>query len=281
MAVAALLLLGACAAFTRPAERPEGEAALTINGSDTMVHLVSTWAEAYMNTHSGGGVSVTGGGSGTGIAALLNRTTDLCMASREIKAEEEALARDLGLELEEIAVGLDAIVPVVHPGNPVSTLTMEQLRLIYNGTYRRWSEVGGPDERILLYSRESSSGTYVFFQEFVLNKEDFSTAARLMPATSTIVRAVTADAWSIGYVGLGYLENAGDRIKALSIARDAESPAVYPTLETVQSGEFPISRALLFYAALPKSSEALSFSTFCLSPQGQQLALESGYVPVN
>jgi len=253
---------------------------VTIKGSDTMVHLVSSWAEAFMNKNKDAEVSVTGGGSGTGIAAMINGTTDICAASRDMKAKEIKLAEAKGLKPLEHIVARDGIAVVVNPKNPVGTLSVEQIGKIYTGAYTNWNQVGGPDKPILVLSRESSSGTYVFFQEHVLGKADFTTNARLMPATSAIIQSVGTDQWAIGYVGLGYAAEAGDKIKMLAVKEKAESPAVMPSEETVTSGEYSIARPLYLYTKGEPTGVLKDFIDFCKSPDGQKIVVETGYVAV-
>jgi phosphate transport system substrate-binding protein len=253
---------------------------ITVKGSDTMVHLVSSWAEAFMRANPDIEVSVTGGGSGTGIAALLNGTTDICAASRKIKNDELFLAIDKAINPHEIAVARDGIAVVVNPANPVSELSMEQLALIFTGSSPRWSGFGGPDEEIIVFSRESSSGTYVFFQEHVLNKKDYMADAKLLPATSAIIQSAATDKWAIGYVGLGYALSAGDKVKIIAVKADEKSPAVIPSEETVRSGRYAIARPLYLYlSGLPKGT-VKSFIDFCLSDKGQEIVKQTGYVPV-
>ncbi len=277
----ALLPLAGCPRTAPAGDVPgaaSGSSMLTIKGSDTMVHLVTAWAEAYMKAHPEAQVSVTGGGSGTGIAALLNGTTDVCMASRTMKAQELDLAKQQGLVPAEHDVARDGIAVVVHPDNPVKELTLDQLRQLYNGTLTRWSEVGGPDQPVQLLSRESSSGTYVFFNEHVLKKDDFAANARLMPSTAAIVQAVEQDAWSIGYVGLGYLE--GDAVRPIALKPSADAPGVLPSVETVQRGDYALARPLHLYTPGAPGALARDFIAFALSQEGQRIVQESGYVPV-
>jgi len=280
---ALLVMLSACSRESAQEEAKTGGQTtyLTVKGSDTMVHLVSTWAEEYMKTHSGMEVSVTGGGSGTGIAALINGTTDICAASREMKESERARIAQGGSQAVETVVARDGIALVVNPHNPVEELTIEQLRKIYTGAYTQWSQVGGPAQDIIVLSRESSSGTYVFFQEHVLNKEDYAQTARLMPATSAIIQAVTTDRWAIGYVGIGYAVEAGERVKIVRVKADASSPAVTPSDATVKSGEYSIARPLYLYTKGAPTGAAKGFVDFCLSAEGQRIVRETGYVPIN
>lgn len=253
---------------------------ITIKGSDTMVHLVSSWAEAYMKVNPKSDVSVTGGGSGTGIAALLNGTTDICMSSREIKPKELEQAKEKNIAPEEFVVARDGLAIVVNSENPVSMLTVEQIGKIYTGEYNNWKQVGGPDKPIVVLSRESSSGTYVYFQEHVLKKSDFTKEARLMPSTSAIMQSVSQDTWAIGYVGLGYALESKGEVKILSVKESEDSEAILPSVETVQSGSYTISRPLHFYTNGVPSGEVKKIIDFCLSNEGQQIVLNSGYVPM-
>ncbi|MFQ6677991.1 MAG: PstS family phosphate ABC transporter substrate-binding protein [Fidelibacterota bacterium] len=259
----------------------KGNNYITIKGSDTMVHLASNWAEAYMKTHPAVNISVTGGGSGTGIAALLNGTTDICIASRKIKSKELELAKEKGLQPDEIITARDGIAVVVNPGNPITSLTIEQIGKIYTGAYTNWTQVSGPDKPIIVLSRESSSGTYVFFQKRVMNKKDYTRNAMLMPSTSAIVQSVAQDEWAIGYVGLGYALGAGAIVKMLAVKEAIDSQAIIPAVETVQSGAYAIARPLHFYTDGVATGTAKNFVDFVLSGEGQKIVLETGYVPVN
>jgi phosphate transport system substrate-binding protein len=272
-----LVGVGGFAGLTVAAERPKP---ISIKGSDTMVQLVSSLAEAFMNKFPEADISVTGGGSGTGIAALLNGTTDICSASRDMKEKEIADARAKGIEPTPNVVARDGIAVIVNPANPISELTQEQIAKIYTGAYTRWNQLGGPDQKIIVLSRESSSGTYVFFQEHVLKMKDYTVEARLMPATSAIVQSVGADKWAIGYVGLGYAAEAKGKVKILAVKADEKSPAVVPSEETVISGTYSIARPLYLYTKGVPTGSAKAFVDFCLSPDGQKIAVETGYVPV-
>jgi len=251
---------------------------LTIKGSDTMVHLVTYWAEAYMKVHPNAQISVTGGGSGTGIAAMLNGTTDLAMASRKVKPKETELAKDQGVSFNEIIVARDGIAVAVHPENPVSELTLDQLRQIFNGTLRNWSQVGGQDEEIQVLSRESNSGTYVFFNEHVLMKDNYGQAVRLMPSNAAIVQSLSQDRFSIGYVGLAYAEGAA--VKVIGVKKDKETAGITPSLETVSDGSYPIARPLHIYSNGEPAGLAKDFIDFALSQNGQDIVRETGYIPL-
>ena len=273
----ALALISGC---SRQDDRDTEKRFITIKGSDTMVYLMSNWAEAFMQRNPGMEVSVTGGGSGTGIAALLNGTTDICAASRKIKNKELQLALQKNIHPHEIAVARDGIAVAVNPDNPVNELTLEQLSKIFTDKSFRWSDVGGADEEILVLSRESSSGTYVFFQEMVLKKQDFMQDAKLMPATSAIIQSVSTDKLAIGYVGLGYALAAKDKVKIISVKADDNSPAVMPSDQTVKSGQYPIARPLFMYLNGEPQGTVKKFMDFCLSAAGQKVVTDTGYVAV-
>ena len=181
----------------------------------------------------------------------------------------------------EIPVARDGIVLIVHPQNPVNSLTIDQLRLIYTGKISNWKEVGGLDNPIILLSRESSSGTFVFFQEHVLNKEDFSNSARLLAGTSALVQAVAADRGAIAYVGLGFAAEAKGTIKTLGVQAAGQTGPVLPSEESVRSGAYAVSRPLFFYTNGAPNDTAKKFIDFCLSPAGQKIVRETGYVPVS
>jgi phosphate transport system substrate-binding protein len=274
----ALVLLPGC---SRPDDQAGSEENyITVKGSDTMVHLVSSWAEDFMKGEPDTEVSVTGGGSGTGIAALINLTTDICAASRKIKNDEEMLAAQKNIHPKEIIVASDGIVVVVNPENPISELTIEQLGKIFTGEYARWSDIGGSDKQIVVLSRESSSGTYTFFQEMVLKKQDYTTKAKLLPATSAIIQSASSDKWAIGYVGLGYALAAKDKVKIIAVKVDDKSSSVMPSGQTVKSGQYPISRPLYLYFNSEKEGKVKKFVDFCLSDEGQSIVTETGYVAI-
>lgn len=253
---------------------------VTIKGSDTMLHLATNWSESLMDSNPNTDISVTGGGSGTGIAALFNGTTDICIASRKIKSKEIDKALDMNLAINEYVVARDGIAIAVNPENPIDNLSIEQIGKIYTGAYTNWSQLGGPDEGIIVLSRESSSGTYVFFQKRVMNKKDYTANALLMPSTSAIMQSVNQDKWAIGYVGLGYALSATDKIKILSVyEKDGENPVI-PSVKSVQSGDYVIARPLHMYTNGKPSGLVKEIIDFCLSEKGQEIVLATGYVPV-
>lgn len=252
---------------------------LQVKGSDTLVHVSSGWAENFMKANPDIEVSVTGGGSGTGIAALINGTADLANASRPIKDKEIKLAKENGVNPMEWVVGMDGIGVIVNPKNPINELTMDQIKNIFTGKAENWKTVGGPNKGIVLYTRDSSSGTFAFFQEHVLGKDDYSVKARRMPSNSAIVQSVADDKYAIGYVGLGYVTEAGDRVKALLVKADDKSKGVEPTVATVKDGTYPISRALLVYSNGQPKGDVKEFVDFMLSEAGQKVVLDMGFVP--
>ncbi len=261
-----------------PSKEKAQQQALTVKGSDTMVQLAQAWAEAFMQEHPEIAVSVTGGGSNTGIAALMNRGTDICNSSREIAASEKEAAKAKGLDLQEFVVGQDALAVVVHPQNPVSELSLAQLKDIFTGKIKNWKEVGGTDKAIVLNSRETSSGTYVFFQEHVLGKGvPFASTAMLQPATSQIVATVAQDTGGIGYVGLGYVT---DQVKALKLKKDDSSPAVAPNVADVLNKTYPLARPLFEYTAGRPSGAAKVWLDWVLSTKGQAIVKKLDFVPI-
>ena len=274
LAVGVLLIVSGCS-------RPQTSAqsgSIMIKGSDTMVNLMSNMAEAFMREHKHINVAVTGGGSGTGIAALINGTTQLCASSRKMNAKEMQQARAQNVLPIEHAIGLDGLAVMVNPSNSVSELSLEQLRKIYTGEYTNWRDVGGPTQEIVLLSRESNSGTYVYFQEHVLNKQDYSPKARLLPSTAAVVQSVSADLGAIGYGGLAYAENPG--VKMVKVKTDADTPGVTPTMENVLNGSYPISRPLFLYTNGQPAGATQEFVSYAAGPQGQAIVEQTGYIPL-
>ena len=251
---------------------------ITIKGSDTMVILGQRWAETYMKEHPDKRVQVTGGGSGTGIAALINGGTDICEASRPMKDKEKDMVRKRhGKDVSEIPVALDGIAIYVPESSPIQTITLAQLKSIYTGTINNWRDVGGKDQRIVVYSRENNSGTYVFFKEHVLNNEDFARDVQTLPGTAAVVNAVSKDPASVGYGGIAYASG----IRALAVKSDDTSEAIRPTMETVEAGKYPLSRNLYFYTVGPPAGEVKAFIDWVLSPEGQKICEAVGYYPLN
>lgn len=249
-----------------------------VKGSDTMVNLMSALAEAYMKAHPNAQISVTGGGSGTGISALINGTTEVCASSRSWKPEEIKLAQDKGKTPTEFTIGLDGLAVIVNPANPTRELSLEQIAKIYTGQYTKWSDVGGPDKPIVVLSRESNSGTYVYFQEHVLNKADFATTVRLMPSSGAIIQALKDDQWAIGYAGVAYGENSG--VQILKVKKTADAPAVFPSEAAVHDGSYPISRPLFLFTSGMPDGEIKNFIDWCTTAEGQKIVVETGYMTI-
>ncbi len=214
--------------------------AITVKGSDTLVRLGQRWAEEYMKTHPGAVIQVSGGGSGTGIAALINGGTDVCEASRDMKEQEYKNAEAKGIKPYRISVALDGISVYLNDVNPVTTLNLDQLKGIYTGAITNWKDVGGPDHIIILYGRENNSGTYAFFKEHVLKNEDYADKTQTLPGTAAVVNAVSKDKFGIGYGGIAW----GSGVKYAAVKKTDTSKAILPSIETVSNGTYPISREL-------------------------------------
>ena len=251
-------------------------AAVTVKGSDTMVILAQRWAEAYMQKNPAKKIQVTGGGSGTGIAALINGTTEVANASRSMKDAEKKKLRDrYGNLPAETSVAKDGVAFYVNETNPVQQLTMEQLRGIYEGEIENWKDVGGPDAPIVVYSRENSSGTYVFVKEVVLDNGDYTPRAQTLPGTAAVVNAVSREKHGIGYGGGAYAKG----VKELKVV-GKDGQGHLPTAENVKSGKYPLARDLYMYTRSKPSGEVKEFIDFCLSPEGQAIVTKVGYFPV-
>jgi phosphate transport system substrate-binding protein len=256
---------------------------LQIKGSDTMVNLAQAWAEKYMEADPQNFISVTGGGSGTGLASLVSGTCDIAMSSREIKAKEIELAEKKDIHPFEIKAALDGLAVVVNPKNTVDKLTLAQLADIFTGKITNWKDVGGHDGKIVILSREVNSGTHVYFKEHVLRKnnpngtEEFAPSALMLSSSQAIADEVAGNIDAIGYYGMGYIS---PKQKAVSIAPDANSEYVAPTIENVISGHYPISRPLYLYTKGQPTGTVKKFIDFALSQQGQKIVIETDFVPV-
>ena len=273
--IALLTVLGMLAAAgTLLAQRRN----ITVKGSDTLVILGQRWAEDYMKKNPGISIQVTGGGSGTGIAALINGTTDVAESSRPMKPKEIAdVKAKQGKDTLELPVAVDGLAVYVHKTNPVNELTLAQLKAIYTGATKNWKEVGGNDERIILYSRENNSGTYVYFKEHVLENADYFPTAQTLPGTAAVINAVAKDRRGIGYGGIAY----GEGVKHLRVKKDANSPAVEPSMENVLSAQYPISRHLYWYLAGQPTGDLRAFAEWVVSKEGQEVVEKVGYYPLN
>ncbi len=249
---------------------------ITVKGSDTLVILAQRWAEVYMKSHPEVAIQVTGGGSGTGISALINGSTDICDASRPMKQSEiDKLKERYGSLGVEIRCAKDGITVYLNDANPVKELSIKQLGGIFTGKIKNWKEVGGPDADIKLYGRENSSGTYVFFQENVV-KGDYAPSCQTLPGTAAVVNAVKNDKYGIGYGGAAYSKG----IKQCLVKKDDKSTAYPPNTETIKNGTYPISRYLYMYLRNRPSGDIKNYIDWILGPEGQKLVVEAGYFPV-
>ncbi len=253
-------------------------------GSDTIVNLALAWAEAYQEIRPNVRLSVTGGGSGTGIAALINGTVDIANASRRIKPEEQADAEANGVTPTEFIIARDAIAVIINHENPVDNLTLQLISDIYSGKINNWSEVGGEDRPIVRLSRETNSGTHVYFLENVLRLGDaqsetlFSVDTLLLPSSEGITAEVRQNPNAIGYDGLGYVT---DDVKVVAVGISIDGPFLYPSAETVNSNLYPIARDLYMYTAGEPSGDIKEYLDWILSPQAQEIVTKLGFVPVS
>ncbi|MFC1957722.1 PstS family phosphate ABC transporter substrate-binding protein [Chloroflexota bacterium] len=266
----------------------EGElyGSIKVIGSNTVTPLTSVWAEDFMKLHPRVRIAVSGPGSGAGIAALINGTADICQASREIKKTEIEQARTNGIEPYEIQVATDALSVVVNPDNMVSELTIKQLSAIYIGEITNWKEVGGKDASIVVISRDTNSGTHVFFKEHVVQMAglpssdkglEYSPKVLFLPSTEQGVSEVAKNPNAIFYPGLGYVT---EEVKPLAIKRTADLPGVLPSVQTALDDTYPIARPLLFYTDGTPTGVIKTFIDYCLSTEGQAKVTEVGYVPL-
>jgi phosphate transport system substrate-binding protein len=287
--VLSLILLFTLSACVQPVDNTASEEAvegraIQNKGSDTLVNLALAWAEAYQSVQPDVSIAVTGGGSGTGIAALINGTVDIANASRAMKEEEIAQAQANGFDPVEIRVAIDALAVIVHPDNPVDRLTIQQLSDIYTGRIVNWKDVGGSDAPIVLLSRETNSGTHVYFLEQVVrqgdkeNEDIFAPQTLLMPSSVGITSEIRRNPNAIGYDGLGYVT---EHEKVLAIAKDENSPYVLPTTETGADGSYPLARFLFMYTAGEPEGSIAEYIDWIKGPEGQAIVAELGFVPLN
>jgi phosphate transport system substrate-binding protein len=281
LTIIAAVLLAGCGRNTEPGGE---QGFIQVKGSDTMVNAAQKVAEEFMKEHPSILVAVTGGGSGIGIAALIDKNTDVADASREMKPKEIETARARGVNPKEITVAYDGVALIVNNTNPVDKLTIQDLHDIFTGKATNWRQFGGKDLRIVTLSREVSSGTHMYFKEDVIqlgksdSPEEFSRDTLLLTSSQAIVEEVAGNEAAIGYLGMGYLS---DRTKTLQIAKDKDSPFYLPDMEHVLKKTYPLSRPLFMYTNGEPQGAVKTFIDFTLSPKGQQQFVETGFVPVS
>jgi len=280
-----MLVIGvAIGGFALIGPEAQGQNMIQVKGSDSEVNLVQRLAEVFMQKNPAVKIGVTGGGSGTGIAALINKQTDIANSSREMQPKEEETAKGAGVQPFRIVIATDAISIITHPSNQVSKLTLEQVGKIFKGEITNWKEVGGKDAKISLYGRQSNSGTFVFLRDFVL-KGDYSPNMKAMNGNAQIAEAVKRDAEGIGYVAVGYVVNEKEEvmegIKIVDVAKDAKSTAYTPAkMENVMSLKYPITRPLNHYTNGKPAGGVLDFLRFEISDEGQKIVRKEGFFPV-
>lgn len=250
---------------------------LTIKGSDTVLPIAQKTSEQFMKTSAGSSITVVGGGSGTGITALMDGNTDIAMSSRDLKSEEILKLKSKGIMHQSEIVGIDALAVIVHKENSVEKLTREQLEGIFTGTIKNWSELGGPDLEIVCYSRENSSGTYEFFKEHVMNKKNYASSVLNMPATGAIVQSVSQTKGAIGYIGMAYITA---EVKSVQVSYDGGQQFYAPNFENAMNKTYPISRPLFYFYKENPGPELKAYLDYCLSAEGQALVKEIGFLPV-
>lgn len=282
--LALVLLSVSCSSTSSSQTSQQAVAYIENKGSDTIVNLALAWAEYYQADYSDVRISVTGGGSGTGIAALINGTVDIANASRQIKKEEIEEAQSNGIDPVEFVIARDAIAVIVNPENPVKELTLQQISDIYSGEITNWNEVGGDDRPIVRLSRETNSGTHVYFLETVLrlgekeNKTLFSMNTLLLPSSEGIIAEVRQNPNAIGYDGLGYVP---EDLKMIAIAKEAGGGYVLPSIETVNDSTYPIARDLYMYTAgEPTGTVKIYLEWIITSDAAQGIVKELGFVPI-
>ncbi len=278
------MFLVACGGtFGKTNSQPATSTYIQNKGSDTIVNLALAWAEKYQAEHPDVSISVTGGGSGTGIAALLNKTVDIANASRQMQAEEIKQAKANGFDPVEFVVARDAIAVIVNPTNPVSRLTLQQISDIYSGKFDNWSQVGGQDRPIVRLSREVNSGTHVYFRDTVIrlgdpnNKTLFATDTLLLPSSEGIISELRQNPNAIGYDGLGYVPT---DLKVVAVAKDATSPYILPSIATVNDKSYPVARDLYMYTAGQPAGAVKAYLGWIVSPEAQTIVANLGFVPI-
>lgn len=286
IAISASLIFFGC----KKTDQPE-QTVISIKGSDTMVNLAQKWAEVYMQKNPNISIQVTGGGSGTGVAALLNATTDIAVSSRELKESELKLAQEKGVDPRAYEVALDGIAVIVHPDNQIDSITVQQVSDIFTGKIKNWNQLGSDNLPVTLYGRENSSGTYEFFKEHVLGKDksgtqlDYATSTQVLQGTAALGEAIARDIKGIGYGGVGYFAERQD-IKILYVKADDNSPAIAPAqngkvnYDAIWTGDYSVSRYLYAFTDGKPKDEVQAFMDFIVSDEGQDLVRQMEYIPL-
>jgi phosphate transport system substrate-binding protein len=251
---------------------------ITVKGSDTMIILGQKWAEVYMKNNPSVKIQVTGGGSGTGFAALQNKQTDIANASRKIKTKEvEGCIKTFGKRPKEYTVALDGLSVYVNVKNKINNITMEEVQDVFTGKITNWKQLGGEDKRIIVYSRENSSGTYEFFKEHVLHGKDFSADVQTLAGTAQLIQSISMDEQSIGYGGAAYSRG----VKQISIAVEKGGEYIAPTEQNILSGKYPIWRYLYIYLNPDlDNGDVKSYLDWIRSDEGQSIVKNIGYYPL-
>lgn len=282
--LASYLLLTTCFSFVscgggeQENDQPEAKSVtITIKGSDTVLPLSQSEAENYMTQHPGSAITVVGGGSGVGITALADGSTDICMSSRDLKTSEEIDLQEKNVTISKVIVAYDALSVIVHPDNKVSQLTREQIEGIFTGEITNWKKVGGDDMPITAISRESSSGTYEFFKEHVMDKKNYGPGTLSQPATGAIVQSVQQSKGAIGYIGLAYETS---EVKMIEVSYDQGKTYVAPSVAAAKNKSYPVARPLFYMYDVSKEATVKPFVDFVLSAPGQKIVADIGYVPL-
>ncbi len=274
--LALLLILVSC---NNPSQKKQDadSKSIKVKGSDTVLPVAQKEAESIMKSNPELSITIVGGGSGTGITALMDGNTDIAMSSRDLKGEEKLRLQEKQIQVQVKTIAVDALAVIVHPENKVDKLTREQLEKIFIGEITNWKEVGGDDLKMVVYSRENSSGTYEFFKEHVMDKKNYSSTVLNLPATGAIVQSISQTKGAIGYVGLAYMNNS---VKPVAVSYDQGANYIVPSMSTAKDKSYPISRPL-YYIYDEKSTEKVKvFVDFCLSAEGQKIVEEVGYIPL-
>lgn len=248
---------------------------LMLKGSDSVLPLGQKIAEQFMKSNKNVNISVVGGGSGVGITALIDGTTQIAMSSRPIKLDEKLRLQNAGRQYKEVKIAYDALSIIVNPANKVTQLTREQIEGIFTGKIKNWKEVGGEDMKIVAYARETSSGTYEFFKEHLLNRKNYASTCLNMPASGSVIQSVSQTKGAIGYVGLAYVDKS---VKAIGVSTDKGKTYVKPSIVTAKNKTYPIVRPLYFYYPTKSEATVKSFIDYVIGKTGQGLVSQIGYI---